>query len=135
MVIQNNFFVEKLLPMAIQRELSEEEMDEYRRPFKEPGESRRPTLTWPREIPIMGEGPEENVKMAAAYYEWLCTSADLPKLYIDAEPGFFASSIRPVVATWPNLQVVKSAGLHFLQEDSPDNIGKAIRQFLQEKVL
>src|ERR1700741_3455447 len=85
MVLQNNYFIEEILPNAIQRKLSDEEMAEYRRPFAEPGEGRRPTLTWPRQIPIAGE-PADVSAIAAAYAEWLGTS-NVPKLFLKAEPG------------------------------------------------
>src|SRR5262249_21565194 len=85
MVLRDNFFVEEILPKAVLRTLSAEEMAEYRRPFTEPGEGRRPTLTWPREIPIEGE-PADVAAIAAAYADWLATSG-VPKLFVKAEPG------------------------------------------------
>src|SRR5271154_5767553 len=85
MVLQDNFFIEKILPKAILRTLSAEEMAEYRRPFAEPGEGRRPTLTWPREIPIEGD-PADVTAIAADYADWLSTSS-VPKLFLKAEPG------------------------------------------------
>src|SRR5271170_2035312 len=85
MVLQNNYFIEEILPNAIQRKLSDHEMTEYRRPFTEPGESRRPTLTWPREIPIDGE-PADVTAIAAEYADWLATS-HVPKLFLKVEPG------------------------------------------------
>ena len=85
MVLRDNFFIEQILPKAILRTLSVEEMAEYRRPFAEPGEGRRPTLTWPRQIPIEGE-PADVVAIAAAYADWLATSS-VPKLFVKAEPG------------------------------------------------
>jgi hypothetical protein len=85
MVLQDNFFVEKILPGAILRTLSAQEMAEYRRPFANPGEGRRPTLAWPREIPIEGE-PADVAAIAAAYADWLATS-NVPKLFVKAEPG------------------------------------------------
>ena len=129
MVLQKNFFVEKYLPMAILRKLSDEEMDEYRSPFKEPGESRRPTLTWPREIPIENNPPDV-YKAATEWNAWLASEASLPKLHIDAEPGFFAPAIRKAVKDWPNQRTVKAKGSHFVQEDSPEVIGKAVAEFL-----
>jgi haloalkane dehalogenase len=130
MVLQENFFVEKILPGAILRTLSAEEMAEYRRPFAEPGEGRRPTLTWPREIPVEGE-PADVTAIAAAYSDWLAAS-HVPKLFVKAEPGL-------LVAGGANLDFarglsaqdeVKVAGLHFLQEDSPDEIGRAISDWM-----
>ena len=129
MVLQKNMFVERLLPGSIMRQLTEEEMEEYRMPFKEEGESRRPTLTFPREIPICGEPADVN-ELTNNYNKWLSTSADVPKLYVDGEPGFFSKGIRHTVKDWPNLQTTKVKGLHFLQEDSPDEIGQAIKSFL-----
>ena len=85
MILENNLFVEAMLPGAILRPLTDEEMAEYRRPFVEPGESRRPTLTWPRQIPIEGE-PADVVAIVGAYAEWLATSP-VPKLFVNAEPG------------------------------------------------
>src|SRR6516162_5077595 len=85
MVLQNNYFIEEILPNAVVRKLSVEEMAEYRRPFSEPGESRRPTLTWPREIPIEGE-PADVHAIATAYASWLGES-NVPKLFLKAEPG------------------------------------------------
>src|SRR5512138_2608155 len=125
MVLQNNYFIEEILPNAILRKLSDEEMAEYRRPFAEPGEGRRPTLTWPRQIPIEGD-PADVTAIAAAYADWLAAS-NVPKLFVKAEPGL-------LVAGGANLDFarglsaqdeVKVAGLHFLQEDSPDQIGRA----------
>ena len=126
MVLGDNFFVEQVLPKAILRTLSVEEMAEYRRPFAEPGEGRRPTLTWPREIPIDGE-PADVAEIAAAYADWLATSR-VPKLFVKAEPGL-------LVAGGANLDFARRLlaqtevtvrGLHFVQEDSPHEIGQAI---------
>jgi haloalkane dehalogenase len=126
MILRDNFFVEQLLPRAVLRTLSVEEMAEYRRPFAEPGEGRRPTLTWPREIPIEGE-PADVAAIAAAYADWLTTSR-VPKLFVKANPGAILASNRLVdsVRRWPAQTEVTVAGVHFLQEDSPDEIGRAI---------
>ena len=126
MILQDNLFVERILPEAVLRTLSVEEMAEYRRPFAEPGEGRRPTLTWPREIPIEGE-PADVTAIAAAYADWLSTS-DVPKLFVKAEPGAILASAGMVnfVRGWPAQTEVTVAGVHFLQEDSPDEIGRAI---------
>ena len=132
MVLKKNLFVERLLPGSIMRPLTEEEMDVYRAPYREPGESRRPTLTWPREIPIIPDGPEDVVAFCKDWSAWLSESSDIPKLYIDGKPGFFSPLIRRVTADWPNQETVQVKGLHFLQEDSPDEIGQAIRKFLQK---
>jgi haloalkane dehalogenase len=126
MVLQDNFFVERILPRAILRTLSVEEMAEYRRPFAQPGEWRRPTLTWPREIPIEGE-PADVAAIAAAYADWLATS-DVPKLFVKAEPGALLAggANLDTARAWPAQTEVTVAGVHFVQEDSPDEIGRAI---------
>src|SRR5580692_8076504 len=126
MVIENNYFIEEILPNAILRKLSEEEMAEYRRPFAEPGEGRRPTLTWPREIPIDGKPADVNA-IAAAYADWLGTSK-VPKLFLKAEPGAILAVDRlgNLVRGWPALTEKTVAGIHFVQEDSPDEIGRTI---------
>ena len=130
MVLQNNYFIEEILPNAVRRELSEEEMTEYRRPFAEPGESRRPTLTWPREIPIDGEPADVNA-IAAEYADWLATS-DVPKLFFKVEPGAVLTLDRLVqlVRGWPALTEKTVAGIHFVQEDSPDEIGQTIASWM-----
>ncbi|XP_077981784.1 coelenterazine h 2-monooxygenase-like [Glandiceps talaboti] len=132
MVLKKNFFVERLLPGAIIRQLSEDEMNAYRMPYLDEGESRRPTLTWPREIPIQTDGPQDVVDLTHAYSKWLSQSKDIPKLYVNGEPGFFSSSITKVTKDWPNHRVVNVKGLHFLQEDSPNEIGTAIVEFLND---
>jgi haloalkane dehalogenase len=125
MVLQKNFFVEMLLPHAILRKLSDAEMDEYRRPFREAGEARRPTLTWPREIPL-GGAPADVVEMVASYAEWL-SGSQIPKLFINAEPGaILIGNQREFCRTWPNQTEVTVKGHHFIQEDSPDQIGAAL---------
>ncbi len=80
----------------------------------------------------MGDGPEDVVAISKAYSKWLSNSHSLPKLYIDAEPGFFSAAIREVTKNWPNHKVIKAKGLHFLQEDSPDVIGKAVADFVKQ---
>ena len=129
MVLDSNVFVEKVLPGSILRDLSEAEMAVYRRPFLEAGEDRRPTLTWPRQIPIDGE-PADVVAIAEDYAAWLSTS-DIPKLFVNAEPGaLITGRIREFCRTWPNQTEVTVAGSHFIQEDSPDEIGLALRSWL-----
>ncbi|MBI3246568.1 MAG: haloalkane dehalogenase [Deltaproteobacteria bacterium] len=128
-VLQKNVFVERVLPASVMRKLTEEEMAVYRRPFREPGESRRPTLTWPRQIPLDGEPPEV-VDIVERYGAWLATSP-LPKLFINADPGMIlAGPQRDFCRTWPHQQEVTVKGLHFIQEDSPVAIGQAIAGFL-----
>ena len=128
MVIDNNLFVEAVLPASILRDLTTEEHDEYRRPFTEP-EHRRPTLTWPREIPLAGE-PADVVEIVQAYADWLPMAA-LPKLFVDADPGaILTGPQRDFVRTWSNLTEVTVPGNHFIQEDSPHEIGAAIADWL-----
>ncbi len=104
-------------------------MDVYRRPYLEPGESRRPTLTWPREIPIDGE-PADVVAIVDAYATWL-QEADVPKLFVDADPGsILTGAQREFCLSWPNQTTVTVPGLHFIQEDAPDLIGSAIADWL-----
>ncbi|MBE1604357.1 pimeloyl-ACP methyl ester carboxylesterase [Actinopolymorpha pittospori] len=131
MILRDNLFVERLLPQAILRTLSDEEMAAYRRPFAEPGEGRRPTLTWPREIPIEGE-PADVEAIVAASADWLATS-DVPKLFLKAEPGAILASgaLVDFVRGWPAQAEVTVAGKHFVQEDSPDEIGRAIVDWMR----
>jgi haloalkane dehalogenase len=131
MVLEQNMFVERALPGSILRGLTEAEMTEYRRPYTEPGESRRPTLTWPRQIPIDGE-PEDVNAIVRSYSEWLATTP-LPKLFIRGEPGALLGSGpgADFCRTWPQQKEVTVAGIHFLQEDSPDAIGQALVDWLR----
>jgi len=131
MVLKDNYFIEEILPKAILRKLSDEEMTEYGKPFTEPGESRRPTLTWPREIPIEGE-PADVSAIAADYADWL-GSSDVPKLFLKAEPGAILTSDRLVglVRGWPALTEKTVSGIHFVQEDSPHEIGHAIADWIR----
>ena len=130
LVLDENMFVEKVLPGLTQRVLSNEEMAEYRRPYLAPGEGRLPILQWPREAPLSGE-PVDVHDRIAAYSAWLKT-APLPKLFIDAEPGVFITGrIRRLASSFPNQHRVVVGGLHFVQEDSPDEIGKAIARWLE----
>jgi len=125
MILEKNVFVERVLPGSILRDLSEEEMAVYRRPFQEPGEGRRPTLTWPRQIPIEGE-PADVVDIAERYAAWLAASP-VPKLFINAEPGaILIGEQREFCRGWPNQTEVTVKGNHFVQEDSPDEIGEAV---------
>jgi len=125
MVLDKNTFVERVLPGSVLRDLSEEEMAVYRRPFQNSGEDRRPTLTWPRQIPIDGT-PTDVVEIVQAYADWFA-EADLPKLFINAEPGaILIGAQRKFCRSWPNQTEVTVSGNHFLQEDSPHEIGQAI---------
>ena len=129
MALDKNIFVERVLPGSVLRALTEEEMAAYRKPFLEPGESRRPTLSWPRQIPIDGEPPEV-VEVVAAYADWLASSP-VPKLFVNAEPGAILSGAqREFCRTWPNQTEVTVRGSHFIQEDSPDEIGAALASWL-----
>jgi len=128
LVLENNFFVERILPASVLRDLTDSEMDEYRRPFAEPGEGRRPTLTWPRQLPIDGE-PAEVVEVVERYAEWLASS-EVPKLFVNAEPGtILTGAQRETCRSWPNQIEVTVPGLHFIQEDSGARIGKAVAEW------
>ena len=128
-VLNKNVFVERVLPSSILRKLTDEEMDEYRRPFMNAGEDRRPTLTWPRQIPLQGE-PAEVVDVVNRYAAWLSQS-DVPKLFINAEPGsILIGRQREFCRAFPNQTEVTVPGLHFVQEDSPVEIGSAIADWM-----
>ena len=130
MVLGKNVFVERILPASVLRGLTEAEMAVYRRPYLEPGESRRPTLTWPREIPIDGE-PADVVAIVDGYARWLAAS-DRPKLFVNADPGvILVGAQRESCRAWPSQQEITVKGSHFLQEDSPAEIGEAIVAFLK----
>jgi len=130
MVLEKNLFVESVLPGAILRKLSDEEMAAYRAPFVNAGEDRRPTLTWPRQIPIEGEPPEV-ARVATDCGRWLAESR-IPKLFINAEPGaILTGRQREFCRTWRNQTEVTVEGIHFVQEDSPDKIGEALAAFVR----
>jgi haloalkane dehalogenase len=130
MVLAKNVFVERVLPGSVLRGLSDAEMAVYRYPFTRPGEDRRPTLTWPREIPLGGE-PADVVAIVQAYADWLATS-DVPKLFINADPGaILVGAQRAFCRSWPNQHEVTVKGSHFIQEDSPGEIGQAIKSWLE----
>jgi len=130
MVLQKNVFVERILPASVLRGLTAAEMAVYLRPFLEPGESRRPTLTWPRQIPVDGE-PADVVAIVDAYAQWLAGS-DLPKLFINADPGtILTGAQREFCRGWPNQQEITVRGTHFIQEDSPREIGEAVARFVR----
>ncbi len=131
MILEQNLFIEGVLPTSIARKLSDEEMDAYRKPFANPGEDRRPTLTWPREIPIEGE-PADVHEIVDSYGKWL-QSADVPKLFVNADPGaILRGAQRDFCRTWPNQKEITVAGIHFVQEDSADDIGKGIAAWLKD---
>ena len=131
LILEKNYFIELVLPNSVIREMTPSEMDVYRRPFLNPGEDRRPTLTWPRQIPIEGE-PKEVVEIVTTYAEWLSQS-EIPKLFINAEPGaILTGKARDFCRTWPNQEEVSVPGKHFIQEDSPDEIGQSIANFINK---
>ncbi len=130
MILDHNVFVERILPASVFRALSDEEMDEYRRPFATPGDDRLPTLIWPRQIPIGGE-PADVAAVCAGYAQWLAATPGLPKLFINAAPGSILSGAqREFCRTWPDQTEVTVPGLHFIQEDSGQRIGQAIATWL-----
>jgi len=130
-ILTKNVFVERILPASIDRKLSDEEMDRYRARFREPGESRRPTLTWPRQLPIGGE-PRDVHEIVEAYSKWLQASSSVPKLFINADPGIvLIGPQREFARQLPNQEEITVKGLHFIQEDSPAEIGEAVARFVQ----
>jgi len=130
MVLDKNIFVERVLAGAVIRGLGEEEMTHYRKPYLDPGEDRRPTLTWPRQIPIEGEPPEV-CQIVDDYGAWL-SQCDLPKLFVNADPGsILTGPQREFCRSWPNQTEVTVKGTHFVQEDSPDEIGQAVAAFVK----
>ena len=130
MILDKNMFVERVLPGAVIRDMTEAEMNEYRKPYLTEGEDRRPTLTWPRQIPIEGE-PENVCRIVDDYGAWLAQS-DVPKLFINAAPGsILTGEQREFCRTWPNQAEVTVNGIHFVQEDSPDEIGHAVAEFVK----
>lgn len=125
MVLDRNLFVDRILPASIIRDLTQEEMDVYRAPYVDPGESRRPTLTWPRQIPINGE-PKDVHQIVTEYASWMASN-NMPKLFINAEPGsILTGRQRDFCRTWQNQTEVAVPGYHFIQEDSPHEIGEAL---------
>lgn len=132
MVLQKNVFIERILPASVLRGLTEDEMSVYRAPYTEPGEVRRPTLTWPREIPIDRQ-PEDVANLVQDYAVWLRDNKDLPKLFINADPGIILiGRQREFCRAWPNQDEITVKGLHFIQEDSPDEIGEAVAKFAKK---
>jgi len=128
MILDKNVFVERVLPGSVIREMSAEEMAVYRRPFENAGEDRRPTLSWPRQIPIDGE-PADVASIVREYGAWLQTS-EIPKLFINAEPGaILTGEQREFCRGWKNTTEVTVPGIHFIQEDSPHEIGNAIAEW------
>jgi haloalkane dehalogenase len=128
-VLVKNVFVERILPAGVLRGLTPGEMERYRAPYREPGESRRPTLTWPRQLPFDGE-PADVVEIARGYADWL-TKSPVPKLFVNGDPGFIlTAALRDFCRSFPNQREVTVPGTHFIQEDSPDAIGRAVADFV-----
>jgi haloalkane dehalogenase len=134
LILDRNLFVERVLPGGMIRDLAEEEMAEYRRPFAAPGEDRRPTLSWPRQLPIDGE-PAEVVEIVGAYARWMAQT-EIPKLFVNADPGGanLAGAQREFCRSWPNQSEVTVPGIHYIQEDSPDLVGVALARWLAKAV-
>ncbi|REF94108.1 haloalkane dehalogenase [Asanoa ferruginea] len=131
LVLEENVFIEGFLPSGVLRALTTEELDVYRRPWREPGEARRQLLVWPRELPLDGE-PADVTAIVEASGAWLATTP-VPKLFINAEPGLFlVGAPREQCRTWPNQRELTVPGIHFVQEDSPDQIGTAIAAWVRE---
>ncbi len=129
-VLKKNVFVEGVLPASIIRKLEAEEMAQYVAPFANPGEDRRPTLTWPRQIPLEGE-PADVVKIVEDYGTWL-EGSDVPKLFVNADPGsILIGPQRDWCRGWKNQRELTVPGLHFIQEDAPHEIGAALREFVE----
>jgi haloalkane dehalogenase len=129
LILEDNLFIENLLPRVVLRGLSEQELAEYRRPFAEPGEGRRPMLSWPRQAPIDDERADMS-ELVTAYGTWLAQS-DVPKLYINNDPGTAKPAVRAFCRTWSAQAEITVKGSHYLQEDSPDEIGTAIATWLR----
>jgi haloalkane dehalogenase len=131
LILEQNQFVEQFTPTTVLRDLTDEELDEYRRPFRTPGEDRRPTLTWPREAPIDGE-PADVQEIVEEYAAFMAAS-EIPKLFVNAEPGIaLTGDAREFARTWPNQREVTVPGIHLVQEDSPDAIGESLAEWLRQ---
>ncbi|MEX2479542.1 MAG: haloalkane dehalogenase [Gammaproteobacteria bacterium] len=125
LVLEQNVFIENVFPGAMLYKLSAEDMDVYREPYREAGEDRRPTLTWPRQLPIAGEPAD--VSAVVAEYSRFMAQTEVPKLFINAEPGMILTGrLREFARSWKNQREVTVEGLHFIQEDSPDAIASAL---------
>ena len=125
LVLEDNFFVENIFTGGVIREIDAETMAEIRRPYEEPGEARRPTLSWVRQIPIGGK-PEFVAEFSERLSSWMAT-IDTPKLFIEADPGqIIVDRDLDIINSWPNQSRIRVRGLHHPQEDSPHEIGKAL---------
>ena len=131
MVLGRNFVIERLLPTEVLRGLSDAELGVYRRPYLAPGESRRPTLTWPREVPVAGE-PRDVHDVISRYAGWLAV-ADLPKLFVEAEQGAMFGSHRDLAKSWPHQAHATVNAGHLVPEDAPDDVGSVIASWLSAK--
>jgi len=132
MVLEQNMFIETILPSGVLSALSDDAMTEYRRPYTMPGESRRPTLTWPRQIPI-DDDPKDVAAIVRGYAGWLADS-DIPKLFVNADPGqVLTGAAREFCRAWPNQTEVTVSGRHFIQEDAGPYIGRAIADWLRSR--
>ena len=130
LILERNMFVENVLPSAIIRTLEETEMQQYRAAFSTP-DDRQPTLNWPRQIPIAGE-PPDMVALVRGYGQWMLHNKKLPKLFVNAEPGsILVGKAREFCRSWPNQTEITVAGTHFIQEDSPQEIGLAVADWLE----
>jgi haloalkane dehalogenase len=134
MVLDKNVFVERVLPASILRRLEPAEMEEYRRPLASSSDDRWPTLAWPREIPIDGE-PASVAQLVVAYADWMAEN-DLPKLFINADPGaILVGAQREFCRKWPNQTEVTVSGIHFIQEDSGPEVGSVIAAWANTRVM
>ena len=133
MILERNMFVERVLPGSVLRKLTEAEMCEYRKPFMK-AEDRWPTLTWPRQIPILGE-PADVVQIVSDYAQWMAQN-DMPKLFVNAEPGaILIGAVRDFCRSWKSQTEVTVAGSHFIQEDSGPAIGRAVADWMKANAL
>lgn len=133
MILDRNLFIERVLPGSVLRKLTEAEMTEYRKPFLN-REDRWPTLTWPRQIPIAGE-PAEVVAIVDSYAKWMSEN-DVPKLFVNAEPGaILIGELREFCRNWKNQSEVTVPGSHFIQEDSGPVIGRAISDWIKARAV
>lgn len=129
MILEDNAFIEVNLPNTILRRLTEEELEQYRRPFAEPGEGRRPMLAWARQLPIDGEPPDVT-EIVTTYGQWL-SRCFVPKLFIQSDPGTLSPSERDFCRAWPAQSEITVRARHYPQEDSPDEVGQALASWLR----
>jgi haloalkane dehalogenase len=133
MILERNMFVERVLPGSVLRKLTEAEMCEYRKPFMK-AEDRWPTLTWPRQIPILGE-PADVVEIVSDYAQWM-TQNDMPKLFVNADPGaILTGAARDFCRSWKSQTEVTVTGSHFIQEDSGPAIGRAVADWMNASLI